>query len=79
MDPSVLKSVNSARRAGRTVAVVTDLQDGRDRVVEAGLAVPGELGAAIGAAFGSGDARLVTVAGRTFFINVHGPSCDEPD
>ncbi|MEQ8543539.1 MAG: hypothetical protein RIB53_05985 [Roseitalea porphyridii] len=71
MDPFVLKSVNRARAAGRAVAVITDLADGRDRVVEAGQPVAGELGVAIADAFGSGNARLVTVGGRPFFINIH--------
>ncbi|QBK30949.1 hypothetical protein [Roseitalea porphyridii] len=70
----MLKSVNRARAAGRAVAVITDLADGRDRVVEAGQPVPGELGVAIADAFGSGTARLVTVGGRPFFINIHPPS-----
>lgn len=71
MDPFVLKSVNRARAAGRAVAVITDLADGRDRVVEAGQPVAGELGVAIADAFGSGTARLVTVGDRPFFINTY--------
>jgi xanthine dehydrogenase accessory factor len=73
MDPFVLKSLNAERRARRAVVVVTDLGDGRDRVVREGDVVAGELGDAIGAAFRSGRSGTVEVAGRTFFLNAHLP------
>lgn len=73
MDPAVLKALNKARTERRAIAVVTDLGDGRDRVVGEGDAVAGELGAAIAEAFRSGRATPVSVSGRDFFINVHLP------
>lgn len=73
MDPFVLKSLNAERRARRAVIVVTDLGDGRDRVVREGDTVAGDLGEAIGKAFRSGNSGTVEVTGRTFFLNVHLP------
>ncbi|RKF08071.1 XdhC family protein [Oceaniradius stylonematis] len=73
MEPAVLKALNAARDERRAVAVVTDLGDGRDRVVSEDDAIPGELGAAIAEAFRSGKAAPVSVSGRDFFINVHLP------
>lgn len=73
MDPHSLKKLNAERRAGRGVILVTDLGDGRDRVVRASDAVTGELGAAIAQAFEAGTSRTVDVAGRSFFLDVHLP------
>lgn len=73
MDPAVLKALNAARDERRAVAVVTDLDDGRDRIVGEGDLVPGDLGAAIAEAFRSGRATPVSLSGRDFFINVHLP------
>lgn len=70
----MLKTVNAARRERRAVVVVTDLEDGRDRVVAAGDVVAGELGEAIGNAFRTGAGGVVEAAGRSFFLNVHLPS-----
>ncbi len=36
MDPYVLKTLNAERRARRAAVLVTDLGDGRDRVVREG-------------------------------------------
>lgn len=76
MDPHSLKTLNAERRAGRAVILVTDLGDGRDRVVRASDAVAGELGAAIAHAFEAGTSRTVDVAGRSFFLDVHLPPAD---
>lgn len=73
MDPFVLKTLNAERRARRAVIVVTDLGDGRDRVVREGDAVAGELGEAIGKAFRTGSSGLAPAEGRNFFLNVHLP------
>lgn len=73
LDPAVLKALNAARDERRAVAVVTDLNDGRDRVVGEDDTVPGELGAAITESFRSGKAGPVSISGREFFINVHLP------
>ncbi|MGE0281060.1 MAG: XdhC family protein [Rhizobiaceae bacterium] len=73
MDPFVLKTLNEERRARRAAIVVTDLGDGRDRVVREGDAVAGELGEAIGKAFRTGNSGSVEAEGRKFFLNVHLP------
>lgn len=73
MDPYVLKTLNAERQARRAVVIVTDLGDGRDRVVKEGDAVAGELGEAIGKAFRTGNSTTLVAEGRTFFLNVHLP------
>lgn len=73
MDPYVLKSLNAARKAREAAIAVTDLGDGRDRLVKAGDTVAGDLGAAIEAAFRSGKSGVVIAEGREFFLNVHVP------
>lgn len=73
MDPFVLKSLNAERRARRAAIAVTDLGDGRDRLVKEGDAVAGELGQAIARAFRTGNSGTVAVDGRNFFLNVHLP------
>lgn len=71
MDPHCLKKLNAERRAGRAALLVTDLGDGRDRVVRAGDEVAGELGAALAHAFATGRSGVAEIAGRRFFIDVH--------
>jgi xanthine dehydrogenase accessory factor len=73
MDPQSLKKLNVARAARRAIALVTDLGDGRDRVVEEGDDVAGDLGEALARAFRTGKSGVVEVDGREFFINVHLP------
>lgn len=73
MDPFVLKTLNAERRARRAVILVTDLEDGRDRVVREGDPVAGALGEAVGKAFRSGKSGQVEADGRRFFLNVHVP------
>lgn len=73
MDPYILKTINAERRARRAVILVTDLGDGRDRVVKEGDAVAGELGAALTRAFRTGNSGTVEIDGRSFFLNVHLP------
>lgn len=73
MDPYALKTLNAERRARRAAVLVTDLGDGRDRVVREGDKVAGELGAAIETAFRTGLSRSVEAEGRTFFLNAHLP------
>ncbi|RVA16650.1 XdhC family protein, partial [Mesorhizobium sp. M7D.F.Ca.US.004.03.1.1] len=51
MDPYALKTLNAERRARRAAILVTDLGDGRDRIVREGDPVAGDLGAAIAKAF----------------------------
>jgi xanthine dehydrogenase accessory factor len=73
MDPYALKTLNFERRARRAAILVTDLADGRDRVVKEGDAVAGALGEAIAKAFRSGNSGSVEAEGRNFFLNVHVP------
>ncbi len=73
MDPLHLKKLNAERRARRAAILVTDLGDGRNRIVREGEAVTGELGTAIADAFRSGKSGIVEVDGRNFFLNVHLP------
>jgi xanthine dehydrogenase accessory factor len=73
MDPQSLKKLNAARAARQAIALVTDLGDGRDRVVHEGDGVAGDLGAALDRAFRTGKSGIVDVDGREFFINVHLP------
>ena len=73
MDPYCLKKLNAERRAGRTAILLTDLGDGRDRVVRSGDAVAGELGEALARAFRAGRSGMVEIGGRRFFLDVHRP------
>lgn len=73
MDPHNLRKLTADRHARRAVVHLTDLADGRDRVVREGDAVAGALGEAIAAAFRSGRSGVVEVDGRSFFLNVHLP------
>ncbi|WP_193178347.1 XdhC family protein [Oricola nitratireducens] len=73
MDPQSLKKLNAARAARQAIALVTDLGDGRDRVVHEGDGVAGDLGGALDRAFRTGKSGVVEVDGREFFINVHLP------
>lgn len=73
MDPFVLKKLNAARRARKPAVLLTDLGDGRDRVIEDGDGVAGELGTAIARVFHTGKAEKTGIEGRLFFINPHLP------
>lgn len=73
MDPLHLKKLNAARRQRRAAALVTNIEDGRDRIVHEGDPVAGELGEAIGKAFRSGRSGLVEADGQQWFLNVHLP------
>ncbi|MCT7375204.1 XdhC family protein [Chelativorans salis] len=73
MDPYALKKLNQCRRERRAALLVTDLGDGRDRVVVEGDPVSGLLGEAVEKAFRSDKSATVEVDGRTFFLNVHLP------
>ena len=73
MDPFALKKLNAARRARKAAVLLTDLGDGRDRVIEEGDPVAGNLGEAIARTFRTGKAEQATIDGRPFFINPHVP------
>lgn len=73
MDPYLLRKLNTERAARRAVIHLTDLGDGRDRVVCEGDPVAGPLGTAVESAFRSGKSAIVTAEDRNFFLNVHLP------
>lgn len=73
MDPYLLRKLNRERAARRAVIHLTDLGDGRDRLICEGDPVAGDLGAAVEAAFRAGRAGIVEAEGRRFFLNVHLP------
>lgn len=73
MDPLVLKALNIERQARRAVVLVTDLGDGRDRLIGEGETVSGDLGSSVEQCFRSGKSRTVEADGRSFFLNVHLP------
>ncbi len=73
MDPYLLRKLNAERAARRAVIHLTDLGDGRDRVIREGDPVAGPLGEAVTGAFRSGRSILVEVEDRKFFLNVHLP------
>ena len=73
MDPYLLRKLNRERTARRAVIHLTDLGDGRDRVIREGDPVAGPLGEAVTAAFRSGRSGVVEAEDRKFFLNVHLP------
>ncbi|MFT4162259.1 XdhC family protein [Shinella sp.] len=73
MDPYLLRKLNRERAARRAVIHLTDLGDGRDRVIREGDPVAGPLGEAVAAAFRSGRSNVVEAEDRKFFLNVHLP------
>ncbi|EYR79830.1 XdhC family protein [Shinella sp. 838] len=73
MDPYLLRKLNTERAARRAVIHLTDLGDGRDRVIREGDPVAGPLGEAVTGAFRSGRSVLAEVEDRKFFLNVHLP------
>ncbi|WLR94438.1 XdhC family protein [Shinella zoogloeoides] len=73
MDPYLLRKLNRERAARRAVIHLTDLGDGRDRVICEGDPVAGPLGESIANAFRSGKSGVVEVEDRKFFLNVHLP------
>ncbi|WP_420409645.1 XdhC family protein [Hoeflea sp.] len=74
MDPNLLKKLNAARRGRQAAMMITDLDDGRDRLVMKGDPVAGELGDAVAAGFASAKSGVVELEGRRFFLNVHVPA-----
>lgn len=74
MDPHILKKCNVARAARKAVAIVTNLNDGRDRCVVEGDPLSGQLGNALAKAFRTGKSSHIDIEGTAFFINVHVPA-----
>ncbi len=73
MDPLVLKKLNQARNDRKACVLVTNLDDGRDRLVLEGHLVEGELGAAITKALLTGKSSAVQIGETEFFLNAHLP------
>lgn len=74
MDPLVLKKLNKAKADRKAAMVVTNLSDGRGRLVLESDKVEGELGAAISNIFKSGKSAKIEIGGQHVFLNVHVPS-----
>lgn len=73
MDPLVLKKLNQARNERKACVLVTNLDDGRDRLVLEGHLVEGELGEAISKALRTGKSSAVQIGETEFFLNAHLP------
>jgi len=73
MDPLNLKKLNEEKRHRRAAVLVTELSNGRDRLVREGETATGELGAALEKAFRSGKSGIVAIGGEEYFLNVHVP------
>lgn len=74
MDPLNLKKLNAARAERKAALLLTELPNGRDRLILEQDSVAGELGEAVAAAFRSGRSRAVEIAGQRYFLNVHLPA-----
>lgn len=74
MDPYSLKKLNECRRNRLAAILITDLEDGRDRVVVEGDPIAGSLGDAAKQAFRTGKSATVEAEGHSFFLNVYLPS-----
>jgi xanthine dehydrogenase accessory factor len=73
MEPINLKKLNAARRDRVAAVLVSELAEGRDRVVREGDLIAGALGEAVSKAFLTGKSALATIDGVEFFLNVHVP------
>ncbi len=74
MDPLNLKKLNAEKEARRAALLLTDLSDGRDRLVREGDLVAGELGDAVAKAFRSGKSASFKTSQTEYFLNVHVPA-----
>ncbi len=73
MDPLVLKKLNEARHQRKACVLVTNLDNGKDRLVLEGHLVEGELGEAISKALLTGKSATVEINKVEFFLNAHLP------
>jgi len=73
MDLQTLKQLNHARQNRKAAIVVTNLNNGSDRLVVEGENVEGELGAATSKVFLSGKSVTVEIGDSEYFLNAHVP------
>ncbi len=73
MEPIHLTRLNEERRNRRAAILLTDLGDGRDRLIGEGDEIGGELGVALAKAFLSGKSATLDYQSRKLFLNVHVP------
>lgn len=73
MDPLVLKKLNVARNQRKACVFVTNLGDGKNRLVLEGHPVEGELGEAITKVLLTGKSTSVEINDAEFFLNAHLP------
>lgn len=73
MEPRTLNELNVERSARRAVVLVTDLGDGRSRLIKDDCRVTGPLGEAVAEAFRTGRSATLELDGRSLFLNVHIP------
>lgn len=73
MDVSSLRKLNECRRNRRAVIRITDLSDGKDRVVAEGDPIADPLKDAVIAGFRSGKSGLVENDDGRYFLNVYLP------
>ena len=73
MDPLVLKKLNEARNQRKACVLVTNLEDGRSRLVFEGHLVEDELGEAITRTFLAGKSGTIQIGDKEFFLNAHLP------
>jgi len=73
MDPLNLKKLNSARAKREGAVLLTNLGDGRDRLIREGEEVAGALGEAVEKAMRSGKSGVFKGGDDEFFINAHVP------
>lgn len=74
MDPLNLTKLNAERTARRAALMLTDLKEGRDRLIADGDPVAGALGDAVAKAFRSGKSAAFTTGDTEYFLNVHVPA-----
>jgi xanthine dehydrogenase accessory factor len=73
VDPHLLKQLNVERASRHAAILLTDLNDGRDRLIKESDVVAGPLGEAVAGAFRTGKSTTVEADGRQYFLNVHVP------
>lgn len=73
MDPLTLKKLNRHRKNRVAAMIVTNLDDGRDRILKEQDDVGGALGEAVAKAFRSGKSGMVETGRDRFFLNVYLP------